>query len=102
LKSKGFKVVGKNYRFARAEVDLIAKDEKNMILVFAEVKTRRSREFAEAEDSVGELKYHQIMKAAEGFVAKNRQFEDYEKRFDIVSVYINGRDKEINHLEDVF
>lgn len=102
LNSKGFELIKKNYRFLRAEVDIILKNDSIKTIVFVEVKTRKPNEFAEAEDSVGSQKYNQIMKAAEGFVMQNPKYEDYEKRFDIISVYINGKTTEIKHFEDVF
>ena len=106
LVAKGLELVKGNYKFDRAEIDLILKDEKNKVLVFTEVKSRRQSaagaSFVDAEDSVAELKQNQIWKAAEGFLAENEEFEDYEKRFDVISVYINGRDAEVKHFENVF
>jgi len=102
LEAKGLELVKGNYKFDRAEIDLILKDDKNKILVFTEVKARRSNQFVNAEDSVAELKQNQIWKAAEGFLSENEEFEDYEKRFDVISVYINGSDAEVKHFENVF
>lgn len=102
LESKGLKLVEKNFRFDRAEIDIILQNDDRKLIVFAEVKSRNSNDYAEAEDSVANLKYLQIIKAAEGFISRNEQFEDYEKRFDVVAVYINGEKEEIKHFEDVF
>jgi putative endonuclease len=102
LEAKGLELVKGNYKFDRAEIDLILKDDKNKVLVFTEVKSRRSNKFVDAEDSVAELKQNQIWKAAEGFLSENEEFEDYEKRFDIISVYINGGNADVKHFENVF
>lgn len=102
LKRKGYTCLRRNYRFRRAEIDLICCDESSKILVFAEVKTRSSRDFGDAEDAVNDLKHDQISKAAEGFLLQNEKYEDYEKRFDVISVYIDRKKEEIKHLEDVF
>jgi putative endonuclease len=102
LRRKGYACLARNYRFRRAEIDLICCDDERKLLVFTEVKTRISRDFAEAEDAVTELKQNQILKAAEGFIFQNEKYQDYEKRFDVISVYIDGKTQEIKHLEDVF
>ena len=102
LRQKGYGLLTKNYKFMRAEIDLVCCDEQNKVLVFAEVKTRTSKNFGEPEDAVSSLKQNQILKAAEGFLSQNEKYENYEKRFDIISVYIDGNRTEITHLEDVF
>ena len=51
FEKKGFKLVEQNFRFERAEIDLIFKDDERKILIFAEVKTRRSKMFGEPEES---------------------------------------------------
>jgi putative endonuclease len=102
LQSKNFEMVAENFRFERAEVDLIFKDERKKILMFVEVKTRRSKTFGEPEESVTEKKQGQIIKSAQGFLMKHPEFDEYDKRFDIVSVYVKGNKKEINHIINAF
>ncbi|MFH1670293.1 MAG: YraN family protein [Patescibacteria group bacterium] len=43
LRSKGFMVYAENVRVGKDEIDLIAYDPKEKILVFSEVKTRRHK-----------------------------------------------------------
>ena len=50
LEEKGYEILEASWRYRRAEVDIIAKDKK--ILVFVEVKTRRSDYFGKPEVSV--------------------------------------------------
>lgn len=102
LESKNYILVAENFRYDRAEVDLIFSDEKEKILVFIEVKTRRSKTFGEPEESVTEGKKEQIIKSAQGFLMKHSEYDEYVKRFDIVSVYIRGRKEEINHIINAF
>ena len=102
LESKGYVLITSNFRYDRAEVDLIFKDEKNKIVIFVEVKTRRNRKFGEPEESINKTKQNQIKKAAEGFISENDEFMDYDLRIDTVSVFMDGKGITINHTENAF
>lgn len=95
LLEKGFKLLVKNYRSGRAEIDLICKKED--LLVFAEVKFRTKSWFGQPEEAVNSKKEDLILGAAENYIYEiNWQGK---VRFDIVSI-INKR--EILHIEDAF
>jgi putative endonuclease len=102
LEAKDYELIARNFRYERAEVDLIFKDEKEKVLMFVEVKTRRSKTFGEAEESVTEKKQHQLVKSAEGFLMEHPEYDEYEKRFDVVAVYVKGYKEEINHIVNAF
>lgn len=102
IEAKGFKLVGKNFRFQRAEVDIIVEDESNQLLVFIEVKTRRNRKFGEPEESVTQRKIDQICKSAEGFLMKNPEYDNYTRRFDVIAIMIQGKSVAIKHYENAF
>jgi putative endonuclease len=102
LEKKGYELVVKNYRYERAEIDLIMKKEDRKVLVFAEVKTRSSKRFGEAQESVVFRKQEQLIKSAQGFLMTHDEYAEYEKRFDVVAVYISGGKEEIIHFENAF
>ena len=102
LESKGYELLTSNFRYDRAEVDLIFKEEKNKIVIFVEVKARRNRKFGEPEESINKTKQNQIKKAAEGFISENDEFLDYDLRIDTVSVFMDGKGITINHTENAF
>jgi len=102
LLSKGYELVAKNYRYERAETDLIVKDEKNKTLVFVEVKTRKTKTFGEPEDAVNEFKQAQLVKSAEGFMLQHEEYEDYLKRIDVIAIFIERGKRNINHIENAF
>ncbi|MCI0448575.1 MAG: YraN family protein [Chlorobi bacterium] len=102
FEKKGFKLVEQNFRFDRAEIDLIFKDDERKILIFAEVKTRKNKFFGEPEESVTEQKQEQILKSAEGFLIEHDEYTDYEKRFDVIAITFNGKQEKINHIENAF
>ncbi len=102
LIDKGLKFLKNNYRYERAESDLIFEDEKNKIILFIEVKTRRNKEYGEPEESVTQTKKNQIKKAALGFLSENEMYSDHDLRIDIVSVFLNNGKQTINHIENAF
>ncbi len=99
LKKQGYTILETNFRFERAEIDLIAKDRG--VLVFVEVKTRRKNTLGEPEDAVTGRKLDQIRKAAQGYLYK-RDLADAECRFDVVSIKQSGDETEISHIRDAF
>ncbi len=101
-KEKHYKFIKNNYRYERAEIDLIFEDENNRLLMFTEVKTRRNKKYGEPEESVNVSKQNQIRKAAMGFVLKNVKYTDYDLRIDIISIFLNEGRVEINHIENAF
>ena len=102
LSEKNLTFIRNNYRYERAEVDLIFEDENNKMLMFVEVKTRRNKNFGEPEESVNYSKQNQIRKAALGFVSENDKYADHDLRIDVVSIYLNEGKAEINHIENAF
>ena len=97
LEQKGYKVLERNFRFKRAEVDIIA--QKENLLVFVEVKYRKNNSFGYPEEFVSERKIELIHLASEHYVEKM----DWKGniRFDVIGI-IKKSIPEIEHLEDAF
>jgi putative endonuclease len=100
--AKRYLLIKENYRFERAETDLIFEDRINKTIIFVEVKARTSKTYGEPEESITNKKIENLVKSAEGFLMEHPEFDEYEKRFDIVSVYMEGNKEVINHLQDAF
>ncbi|CAG0943576.1 hypothetical protein BROC_02338 [Candidatus Brocadiaceae bacterium] len=98
----GYQLVEKNFRFERAETDLIFKDDSKKLLVFVEVKTRSNKSYGEPEESITERKMQQMIKSAQGFLMLYPEYDDYDKRFDVAAIMIEGGMEKINHIENVF
>jgi len=99
LKRQGYEIVQTNFRFDRAEIDIIAREKDT--LVFVEVKMRRGNSVGEPEDAITLRKRDQIQKAAEGYLYESN-FHDADCRFDVISIKQRGQGTEISHLKDVF
>lgn len=98
LKEKGYTVLEKNWRFQKAEIDLITTLENQLVVV--EVKTRTSEEFESPKEAVTIAKQKRIVKAADAYIQAKEI--DLECRFDIVSVLIQGKKVSIEHIENAF
>ena len=98
LRKKGYLIKKRNYRFDRAEVDIIA--EKDKMIVFVEVKTRESDFLSDAAQMVPMKKQKQIIKAADAYLKEHDL--DNEGRFDIVVAIVNSKYKKLDHIEDAF
>jgi putative endonuclease len=98
LSAKGFKLLARNFRAGKAEIDIVALDQG--VLVIVEVKTRNTRYFGEPEESVTKSKQKLLVRAANTYV-NYRSFKG-EVRFDVVSVIIDEQGSSIVHIPDAF
>lgn len=97
LEQKGFEILERNYRYKRAELDLICL--KDNLLIFVEVKARTRKDYGMPEDAVNDHKITQLQAAAEDYIYAINWQKDI--RFDIVSVNLKD-EKDILHIEDAF
>jgi putative endonuclease len=94
LVNKGYEILERNYRYSRAEIDLVMK--KGNWLVFVEVKTRSRSDFGFPEEFVDKEKEENILMAAEHYIFKINWQGNV--RYDIISILNN----DIAHFEDAF
>tara|TARA_B110000483_G_scaffold159284_1_gene189026 strand:+ start:222 stop:584 length:363 start_codon:yes stop_codon:yes gene_type:complete len=98
LLEKGYAIVEKNWRYLKAEIDLIA--QKDNFIVFVEVKTRSSNNYGGPESLVSDKQQNRIINAANQYIMKNDI--ESEARFDIISIIISSKKQDIRHIEDAF
>lgn len=102
LKDKGYKLIGRRVRVgARDELDIVARTGET--LVFVEVKTRRSEDWARPAAAVNRRKRRALSRAACRYLKQLKNPRVY-CRFDIVEVI--GTEEEgaptLRHLENAF
>ena len=95
---KGFSIKEKNWRFQKAEVDIIA--QQNKVLVVIEVKTRSNSFFGEPHEFISQDKIRLLTKAIDHYVVERDL--DVEVRFDIIGIVMTEHKTSITHLEDAF
>jgi putative endonuclease len=102
LSSKGYKIIERNYRYGKGEIDIIAKDPEKNFLVFVEVKSRKNLEYGEPEYAITKNKIRQVKKIAEAYLYEN-EISEIDCRFDVVAVLFRSKIKPlINHYENAF
>lgn len=89
LKGKGYQILEINWRFNHKEIDIIAKDEKE--IVFVEVKSRKDESFGLPEEAVTSAKEQHLIEAAEVYLERNEI--DLEVRFDVITLINNKVEK---------
>lgn len=65
LRSKGYRILDRNFRTPEGEIDIIA--QKNKTLIFIEVKTRSTDKFGLAEEAITPQKIKKIIKAGQKY-----------------------------------
>ncbi len=99
LIQKGYKILEQNWRYSRAEVDIIASYQE--ALIFVEVKTRSYDYYGQPEEFVTAKKQKLISTAASAYMQANNH--QWEIRFDIISILMGGKSSvKIQHFEDAF
>ena len=98
LKSKGFVILETNWRHEKEEVDIVAKDGNELVIV--EVKTRSTDYFGDPEEAVTPSKARRLIHAAEAYVELSDL--DMDVRFDVVSIIMRKDKTTIDHIVDAF
>lgn len=99
LEGKGYRVLHRNYRSGRGEIDLIARAGRT--IVFVEVKTRSTASYGEPEEAVTASKVRRIRRVASAYLAE-RRIGECDCRFDVIAVVSDGGRLTVRHTEDIF
>jgi len=100
LAEKGYAILHRNIRFPEGELDIVARRQR--MLVFIEVKTRRTEKYGQPYQFVSEQKQRRLIRMASRFVFLCR-LKGVPVRFDIVSVVLpSGEVPKIEHIENAF
>lgn len=94
----GYRIVYRNYRYIKAEIDVIA--QKGDILAIVEVKSRSSDYWQNIAEIITEKKIKLLVRAANHYVISHNL--DVEVRFDIISVLKEKDGFKIDHIENAF
>jgi len=99
LKNKGYQILATNWRYQRAEIDIVAQIKD--VLVIVEVKTRSNHVFGYPEQAISKRKQQLLAMAAERFMEMHHL--DNELRFDIIAItMLAHKTPDIYHIEDAF
>lgn len=94
----GYKILEKNFRCSRGEIDIIALDKKEII--FVEIKSRTNKEYGLPSEAVTEKKLEHIYKTAEYYLYI-RNLLKQNTRIDVIEIFLEQDKCFINHLKQV-
>ncbi len=90
LITKGFKILERNWYWDHKEIDIIARQGDEIVIV--EVKTREGDYFEEPWEAVSNRKIRNLVEVAETWLI--RKNIDLETRFDVISIIFSD---EVNY-----
>jgi len=94
----GYTIVARNYRFRKAEIDILA--QKGAVLAVVEVKARSSSFITHIEQTVSKKKIALLVEATNAYIAKNDL--EVDVRFDIITIRKTKSKYTITHIKDAF
>lgn len=98
LVKKGYSIKYKNYRYLKAEIDIIAQNDN--ILAIVEVRARSNDKIIPIVETITPKKVKLLVMAANYYVTENNL--DVEVRFDVITILKNKKIFKIEHLESAF
>lgn len=98
LKSKGYKILHRNWISGRRELDIVAENKE--YVVFVEVKTRAHDFHMPQGEMVTKEKQRSMVFAADSYI--RRYNINKESRFDVITIISTGKSIEIEHTEGAF
>ena len=98
LTDKGYIILEHNYRRGRLEIDLIALDGGELVIV--EVKSRAYDTILQPEEAVDHKKRLALIRLANEYVKTHNRKENV--RFDIVTIISNDKGTQIKHLKNAY
>ncbi len=98
LKKGGFKILFRNWKWGKHEIDIIA--ENKDIVIFVEVKTRADDYQMHPVTAITKEKQRSIILAADGYLQKFNI--NKEGRFDVIIIIKTGESFQIDHIEGAF
>jgi len=95
LKKKNFKILDRNLNFKFGEIDILAQDSEDIVIV--EVKTKSGDEFGAPQEEVDYFKKKKLWNLAR---AVSQKYPDKNIRIDVVAIEIGGNKPNIEHIEN--
>lgn len=97
LEKRGYRILARHFTCREGEIDLVA--ERRKVLVFIEVKYRRSDRFGSALESITREKLRRVRAAAAVYRQRTRDRRPY--RFEVVAIDATEQAARIEHLTEL-
>lgn len=99
LRRNGYKIMTRNFRTPYGEIDIVARHKK--VIVFIEVKARRTERYGPAQEAVTAAKQRKLSMAALAYL-KRYYTVDTQARFDVVTIVDSRTPPLIEVIADAF
>lgn len=99
LRRRGWRILARNFRCPRGELDLVAEEEG--VIVFVEVKTRRTSRAGSGAEAVAADKQRRLLRLAEYFLSV-RGLVGRPCRFDVAAVAVEPGRARVQVVRDAF
>lgn len=105
LEAKGYRILDRNYRFEREEIDLVcfqpnaANDGGEIVIV--EVKARSGTQYGTPEAAVDLAKQKAILRVTEAYLHERRLMPS-PVRFDVIAVRFGAGEPIVEHFVNAF
>ncbi|MFO7951897.1 MAG: YraN family protein [Bacillota bacterium] len=101
LLNKGYEILATNYRCPLGEIDIIARDNRTIVIV--EVRTKTGYSFGGPEESITAAKAKKLNRLAMYYL-RTISCRDIPCRIDLVAVMLNRNNflpQKINHIQGI-
>lgn len=100
LVSNNYKILQRNYIKRYGEIDIIAEDLDNNLIVFVEVKFRHNTNYGYGYEYLTKIKFKKIYNCAQEYIKENNFFgKNY--RIDVISYDYVDRKYKMSHFKNV-
>ena len=94
----GYKILDTNWYFGHLELDIIAQDKDQLVIV--EVKSRNGIRYEHPSEAITDIKIKRVVEAADGYIQEKDI--NMETRFDVITVIFFDQKFELEHFKDAF
>lgn len=99
LEEIGYRILARNYRTPAGEIDIVARDGD--VLVFVEVKARRSARFGPPKAAVDRRKQRKLARCAQHYLKRTGRTRQ-RARFDVASVRPADEGLQVDVIRNAF
>ncbi len=94
----GYQILETNWYFHHYELDIVARDGDELVIV--EVKARSRSSYEHPSEAITKRKIGFLVNAAEAYIQQHNS--DLDTRFDVISIIFLGNDFNLEHIKDAF
>jgi putative endonuclease len=100
LERKGYRIVTRNFRFGKGELDIVCMDTRHLVIV--EVKSIRKNGYGLGGERVPLKKQREIIRATYGYLSRHPELQHSGVRFDVILLDFRHYPSTVRHYKEAF